>query len=390
MPKSTEWVESCATRAWELLRRNSTPHGILAASPSAESEKRNYTRIFGRDHSICALPMILGDDAALRDCARAGLVMLARHQAPNGQIPKLVDPVRDEADFWYLGCIDATLWWLIAVEFYDRHMPTDRLREQLREPIERAIVWLRCQEHPQLFLLQQNEASDWADIMPRSGFVLYSNALWYRVKQLYDISHAEQTHYHFNHLFHPFAAHRPDYKRLRLLTHYVRRRAADKDLYLSFVNFSYHGEEGDVFGNLLAILFGLAAHAPASRIIHSLRHEQIDVPQPVRTVLKPISRKDPLWREYMGRHRQNTEHQYHNGGAWPFIGGFWAMVLASQGKRRAAQEQVVRLAQANAVGDWGFYEWFHGANGQPRGMRGQSWSASMFLLARMALELRIF
>jgi hypothetical protein len=318
------------------------------------------------------------------------LVTLARHQAGNGQIPKLVDPVRDEADFWYLGCIDATLWWLIAVEFHDRHLPADRLREQLREPIERALTWLRCQEHPQIFLLQQNEASDWADIMPRSGFVCYSNALWYRVKRLYGVPHAEETHYHFNHLFHPFDAQRPDYKRLRLLTHYVRRRAADKDLYLSFVNFSFHGDEGDVFGNLLAVLFGLAAHAPAGRILHTLRQARVEQPQPVRSVLRPIARDDALWRGYMGRHRQNIEHQYHNGGAWPFIGGFWVMALAAQGRKRLAQDQLARLAQANAAGDWGFHEWFHGTTGQARGMRGQSWNASMFLLARKALEMRVF
>ena len=45
-------------------------------------------------------------------------------------------------------------------------------------------------EHQRFFLLQQNEATDWADIMPRSGFVLYSNALWYLVKRLYALPKA--------------------------------------------------------------------------------------------------------------------------------------------------------------------------------------------------------
>ena len=57
-----------------------------------------------------------------------------------------------------------------------------------------------AQEHQRFFLLQQNEASDWADIMPRSGFVLYSNALWHRVKQLYDLPHRDETLYHFDHI----------------------------------------------------------------------------------------------------------------------------------------------------------------------------------------------
>ncbi len=39
--------------------------------------------------------------------------------------------------------------------------------------------------------------------MPRSGFVLYTNALWYDVKRRFDLPHADWTHHHFNHLFHP-------------------------------------------------------------------------------------------------------------------------------------------------------------------------------------------
>ena len=82
---------------------------------------------------------------------------------------------RDEADFWYLGCIDATLWWLIAVRLLDRAAsPRRPLARTLAPEVERAIGWLACQEHQRFFLLQQNEASDWADIMPRSGFVLYT------------------------------------------------------------------------------------------------------------------------------------------------------------------------------------------------------------------------
>ena len=50
----------------------------------------------------------------------ASLDALVAQQAPNGQIPKYVDPQGQDADFWYLGCIDATLWWLIAVDHVRR------------------------------------------------------------------------------------------------------------------------------------------------------------------------------------------------------------------------------------------------------------------------------
>jgi glycogen debranching enzyme len=373
-----------------LLHRNLTAHGILAATPSARAEKRRYTRVFGRDAGICALAMALSGDAGLIAGARAGLATLARHQADNGQIPKFVDPEEQEPDFWYLGCIDATLWWLIAADFLATHAPDARFAREIEPGIERALDWLRAQEHPRLHLVQQNEASDWADIMPRSGFVLYSNALWYHVKRRYDLPHADETHYHFNHLFHPFSRDLPEYHRLRLLTHYVRQKARDRHLYLSFVNFSFFGEEGDVFGNLLAILFGLADDVQASRILRALEREAVSDPVPVRVTCEPIRRRDPLWRLYMARHRQNLEHQYHNGGCWPFVGGFWVMALAARGQQQQARQELDRLAAANKKSRWQFNEWFHGKTGTPRGMPGQSWNAAMLLLAHHALTAKVF
>jgi hypothetical protein len=379
-------IEECAQAARALLHRNLTAHGILAATPSVRAEKRRYTRIFGRDASICALAMALSGDPALVAGARASLATLAQHQADNGQIPKYVDPEEQEPDFWYLGCIDATLWWLIAVDFMATHAPQKRFAKALAPAVERALAWLHAQEHPRLHLVQQNEASDWADIMPRSGFVLYSNALWYHVKCRYQLATVAETRFHFNHLFHPFSRDLPEYHRLRLLTHYVRQQARRRDLYLSFVNFSFFGDEGDVFGNLLAILFGLAETAQSNRILRALDRAAVGDPVPVRVTCTPISRRDPLWRLYMARHRQNLEHQYHNGGCWPFVGGFWVMALATCGRQPQAQQELVRLAAANRRNHWQFNEWFHGKSGVPRGMPGQSWNAAAFLLAQHALK----
>lgn len=388
MPSSL--LHSCLHESRQLLLRNLTPHGILAASRTPQAEQRRYTRVFGRDAAICAFGMLVSGDPELKTGAKNGLMTLARHQAENGQIPKYVDPDAGHADFWYLGCIDATLWWLIAIKFYARHEPNERIEEALAQHISKALAWLSCQEHPQIFLVRQDEASDWADIMPRSGFVLYSNALWYYVKRLYELPHAQETKFHFNHLFYPFSSQMPDYRRLRLLTHYVRNRAKRGELYLSFVNFSFWGKEGDVFGNLLAILFGLADDAPANRILHALQQASVNQPCPGVSVLDPIASTDPSWRLYMGRHRQNLEFQYHNGGAWPFIGGFWAMALAALGKPRLAEVLLEELARVNAVNEWQFNEWFHGKTGEPRGMPGQSWNAAMFLLAQHALTNKVF
>ncbi len=194
----------------------------------------------------------------------------------------------------------------------------------------------------------------------------------------------------FNQLFYPFSREIAQYRRARLLMHYVRKRAPNRDLYLSFVNFSFWGDEGDVFGNLLAVLFGLADGSMTRRIVRSLEQAGVHEPYPVRVVCDPILESDRLWRPYMGRHRQNLAWQYHNGGIWPFVGGFWAATLAEQGTGARARSELAKVARANQLGNWAFNEWLHGTSHAPSGMPGQSWNAAAFLLACACLKGRVF
>lgn len=379
-----ELLVECYRRSVELLRRNATPSGILAATATARATGRHYASIFGRDAAICTLGLVASGEKDLKAVARAGLITLARHQAPTGQIPKYVKPESGEVDFWYTGCIDATLWWLIAVDFYDR-FAGGNLRKELADPAARALLWLRCQEHQLWHLLQQNEASDWADIMPRSGFVLYTNALWYRVKKLYGLSGAGATRDYANFLFYPFGTAVPGHRRARLLIHYIRQSAAPGSFYLSFVNFSFWGEEIDLFGNLLAALTGLADSSRAAKIVQETLALGAHLPFPLRVVGRPIERSSPLWRLYMQRHRQNLPYQYHNGGIWPFVGGFWVLLLARLGRSKEAWAALEQLAAALQMGGWEFNEWLHGQTGRPMGMPGQSWNAALYILAWRAL-----
>ena len=379
-------IQECYARSLQLLKSNSTPAGIIACAKSEKAVDRHYASIFGRDAAICALGMVVSKDQELLHNAKISLITLAQHQAPNGQIPKYVKPELKEVDFWYSGCIDATLWWLIAVNFYDRILPEERFAVQLRMVIDRAINWLFCQEHQGLFLLQQNEASDWADIMPRSGFVLYSNALWYHVKKLYKISTADKTRHFFKTIFFPFDKAVSEHRRVRIMTHYIKNKAKRGDFYLSFVNFSFWGEETDVFGNILSALFGLMYASEASRMADAMLDLKVHQPYPVRVVHKPIRENSWLWRPYMRRHKQNLPYQYHNGGIWPFVGGFWVMLLAKLGRKELAWEEMGRFAEANKVNNWEFNEWFHGKTGEPGGMAGQSWNAAMFILSFHALK----
>jgi glycogen debranching enzyme len=378
-------LEACHRKSIELLRANSVRGGVLAAAPGSRADKRGYTAIFGRDAAVCSIGMALSGNKSLQRTAPAGLHTLAQHQAANGQIPKFVDLQKSEADFWYLGCIDSTLWWIIALAVLDKLRCPGGLRHRYAAKIKLAIQWLRAQEHQRFFLLQQNEASDWADIMPRSGFVLYTNALWYFAKRLYGIDAATQTRENFNGLFHPFSAVLPDYRRARLLNGYALRGGRNRDLFLSFVNFAFFGDEGDVFGNVLAVLLGLCDTEAATRTLDALTRSHNSAPYPIRAVTDPIKQSSPLWRPYMARHRQNFVWQYHNGGIWPMVGGFWVAALASAGRTEQARQELIKLARVCALRHWRFTEWLHGKTLAPRGVPGQSWNAAAFLMAEHAV-----
>jgi hypothetical protein len=376
-------IEACSQAALALLRRNLSPHGILAATRTEAAEARRYTRIFGRDAAICVLAMCGSGDALLEEAAVASLDALAREQARNGQIPKYVDPDGRDADFWYLGCIDATLWWLIAVDHVRRHGSMGSAYRQSETGL--AIQWLQAQEHPHFRLLQQNEASDWADIMPRSGFVLYTNALWYWTKRLYGLPTVRHTRDYANLFFAPFGNVAPEHRRARLLMHYIRNRSKPTPFYLSFVNFSHWGEENDIFGNILAHLVGVGDASGAGKVASALTAMKANHPYPIRVVGTPIRQQSALWRLYMQRHRQNLPWQYHNGGIWPFVGGFWVMLLARLGKEKDAWVELEKLALVNRVNDWEFNEWFQGQTGEPMGMPRQSWNAALFIMAYRTL-----
>jgi glycogen debranching enzyme len=98
---------------------------------------------------------------------------------------------------------------------------------------------------------------------------------------------------------------------------------------------------------------------------------------------------DKDWRDYFRVRNLNQPHHYHNGGAWPFMGGLYVAALVQAGRLDEARGQLAQLAEMNRQGvrhEWEFNEWFHGRSGRPMGYAGQSWSAAMCLYAQDAVE----
>ena len=375
-------TNECYNKSIELLLNNSSQFGFLASGKQKRAVARNYLSIFARDASICALGAVASGNKKLILSAKKSLKTLAQFQVHDGEIPNYVKPEKKYADFWRLGSIDATLWWLIAVDFYDKNTDDKNFKKSLTKKIKNAVNWLYCQENENDNILIQTEASDWADLMSRNGKVLYSNALWCKIKKDYNLLAAQKTKKDFNLLFYPYDNKTRNLPKSDKATiEMILKRKSKGDFYLSFVGYLYWGKDIDVYGNSLALLFGLPARALKNKIIKCLLAKKRLKNLPMSVLFNPIKENSNEWRKYMESHKQNYPYQYHNGGIWPYASAFWAMALASSGQEQEAKKELEKIAYANSLNNWEFNEWFHAKTGEARGMKWQSWNAGAFLLA---------
>ncbi|MFH1822279.1 MAG: glycoside hydrolase 100 family protein [Patescibacteria group bacterium] len=384
-----ELIKQCYQKSIELLMKNSSSDGFLAATPKgrATMPSIHYDWVYGRDSSICSIGAIMTGNKELLRIAKRTLLLLARYQTKYGQIPNALSEKQKKVEYYFLSSLDATLWWLVAIKYYHQHSPDKKTFKLLEPRIKKAIRWLNYQTGGETNLLVQGQGSDWADIMPYSGHALYSNVLWYWVQKLYNLKiGARLTESGINNLFYPFPskANALFYKNnfmYRLQREYLIKKIKPTSYYLSHISIYSAGQHCDVYSNILAILLGLPDIKLKSKIYNYFVKNKVNKPYPVKVLTPPIFKNDKEWQEIMERHELNLPWQYHNGGIWPYVGGFWVMMLKNLGQRKLAISELVRLAEANKVKNWQFNEWFNGRTGKPMGMPGQSWNAGTFILA---------
>ena len=119
---------------------------------------------------------------------------------------------------------------------------------------------------------------------------------------------------------------------------------------------------------------------PMAEIVEFIKRAGINKPYPIKVLYPPIYPGEADFKEYMTKGRQNYPWQYHNGGIWPFVGGYWVMLLASFDTLNALDE-LEKLAHANSLNNFEFNEYLHGEHGTPMGVAYQSWNMSMFIAA---------
>jgi len=106
-------------------------------------------------------------------------------------------------------------------------------------------------------------------------------------------------------------------------------------------------------------------------------------------LLPYIEPQDPDWRQRYADF--NKPGEYHNGGIWPFICGFYIAALVAAKKIALAEKKLALLteliipARQEKVSH-GFNEWFKAQDGTPQGNDWQTWSAAMYLYAAECVD----
>lgn len=391
----TNLIDMAYEKAQDVLAQECSPIGLMA-SPEG------YPHVWARDSVITSLGAQLtpGHEA----CLRTSLRTLAGQQSELGAIPNNVSVATGRLDHTNAGSVDSNLWFILGHAFeYRATGDIDFLRAQW-PALEKALLWLRYQDSNGCGLLEVHEAADWADLLANRFNVLYDNVLWYAALRAMaemagaldvDGSKYEELADDVRHKIRivlwvgPENADEwgpgcPGHTEWRHTLSQVDPVLVKRPYFLPYVAFRDFGDYCDVFGNLLAILFGVANPAQEKRTLTYLHQVSIADPYPVRVLHPVIHPGNKDWREYYRNNNLNLPEQYHNGGIWPFVGGFYVAALVKTGRLAEARRQLEKLAEVNRLGveeEWEFNEWCHGRSGQPMGYPHQAWSAGMYIFA---------
>lgn len=394
--------ERAREEAWKVLRANQGELGLRAAGTA-------YPEVWARDAIIAGLGIAASGNANDLDALRRSLRSLAAGQSALGRIPNHVRRVDGNgpltADTVFAGAIDASLWYIIGHNILSRSMQSTVDLASIWESLQRAHRWLEYQDANECGLLEVHESMDWADLFSNRYNSLLPNVLWFGANQAMSnmaarmgcdqavyAERAEDIRFKLNQLLWvgPEVARdsawiRANREEWLYPTQLVDTILVTRPYYLPYMAFRDYGDRFDTLGNLLAILLGLANEHQMNRILDYIVETGVAEPWPIKACWPPINPGDKDWREYYRQYNLNIPDQYHNGGAWPYLGGFYVGALVRAGRMDDASQVRDRLAlmnwQSRNDREWEFNEWFHGTSGRPMGHTHQTWSAGMFLYA---------
>jgi len=403
----TEFLADGYARAVALLHACKTPDGFVA-SPT---KSRNYRRIWGRDGTIVSLAALLTGDAELVETARRTFETLAGHQGPHGEIPSNVDPATEYISYGSTtGRVDADLWFIIGCGEYWQATGDNDFLENLLPVLEKVRFLLGAWEFNNRGLIYIPLTGDWADEYLHNGYVLYDQLLYLQAQRTLARIHSavhgsrnyalEEKISRLHHLIRANywfdgdgipndAYHEILYRKgLQAATHSAGRH------WLPAFSPSGYGYRFDAFANVLASLLGVADVRQCGKvdefIVECVVAEDFPLLPAFYPVIKPLDEDWEHLQVMFSYTFRNKPFEFHNGGLWPMVTGFYVADLARRQHSGQARRYLQAVHRANALTmngeEWGFPEFVHGRNFTPGGTLHLGWSAAGAIIGHHALQ----
>ena len=377
-PANWQEIEKAKKVALEVMLHNA--HGPYQGLPKTAGWE--YPEPYTRDLMFSIFGIAVTENPKLMKIMRKVLETLAKNQTEHGHIPSLVHDKEDR------GSSDTTPLFLLATGIFRKITGEHNF---LLDAVAKAVKWMDYQSPSDRHLVAQQPTSDWRDEQWVIGYGLYVNTLVYTYLRLLG-----------EHVKADLVRH--DMGRFTITGGIMHRHVHEGLVvkhkpYYAFWSYKIHSSERfDLLGNSLAILSGLASHSRAEEIVSwieetcaNMRKRDelvVDLPPNFFPFIKP---EDPDWHERYSLY--NNPGEYHNGGIWPFICGFYVAALVAVKRYKLAEKKLLTLthilkpSNSNNV-DFGFNEWIKAQNGKPMGQDWQTWSAALYLYAVKCVEER--
>jgi hypothetical protein len=374
--KLTPEVEEARKAALDVLIHNS--HGPYHGLPRTAGW--GYPEPYTRDLLFSILGIAVTGDQKLLESIRKVLVTLAKNQSHRGHIPSMVHDNDNR------GSSDSTPLFLLGVGIF-RNVSGEA--DFLSQEVEKSLVWMEYQSPSDRYLVAQQPTSDWRDEQWVTGYGLYVNTLVYSyLKILGNHERADKLKQEMGQF---------------TITNGIMHNHVHEGLvvkhkpYYAFWSYKIHSSERfDLLGNSLAILSGIASPSRADEMVSWIEEEcaamqrngilAVELPPNFFPYIHPT---DPDWHSRYETY--NKPGEYHNGGIWPFICGFYVAALVAAKRFKLAKEKLNILTQCNRSAaneelSYGFNEWIKAQDGRAMGQDWQTWSASMYLYAVKCVE----
>ena len=369
-------IEQTKEAALKVLLHNM--HGPYRGLPRTAGW--GYPEPYTRDLMISSLGILVSGNQKLIASLKRVLETLTHTQSQNGHIPSLVHDTEDR------GASDTTPLFLMAVGIYRKATNQD---DFLEKAVQKSLAWMQCQSPSDRVLIGQLPTSDWRDEHWVLGYGLYINTVAYTYLKLFG---QDERAAKMKEMMGRFTI-KGERQNRHIHEGLVLRH---KPYYAMWSYKVYRNERFDLLGNSLAILSGIASTSRVQDLVAWIERESealrknedlaVDLPPCLFPYIRP---DEPDWRPRYEKYNQPGE--YHNGGIWPFVCGFYIAALVAAEKFKLAEKKLAvltKLIQSSRTAEveFGFNEWHRAQDGTPQGEDWQSWSAAMYLYAAKCVE----